>query len=316
MRDLRNFKSVAPCARSPPTSRTKGYTRNMSSSSNAFSLIALVALTGLVGCAADATEVPPSDVGGVVAPAGEEETATDDVTATKYYDCRGGDNSDWLSRFEIGLSATKIAITDLSKNAAPPDSGRIDRDYNPTPTYAGAVRFLGFDKIVEFAISDLNHLEIVVSKELKAKAANGKLWIRTTGGGGGSAQYHCKSKSAKIKVDTSKKSRLACSLKRIICTNDNPPGETCLSDVFLNQTTADDATLKLTYLDHFGVHVVERKVSLPASEIARTTKKVSGDWTANTLKLEHRGGVTYTGTFKLPDGRSEAVQCNDLAMFD
>ena len=52
-------------------------------------------------------------------------------------------------------------------------------------------------------------------------------------------------------------------------------------------------------------------------DVARTTKKVDGNWAGNPLKLEHRGGVTYTGTFKLPgSGGSSEVKCNDLAMFD
>jgi hypothetical protein len=292
------------------------------SSSMLVSVLGLVMVSSVVGCAADATEAPapaPDAVGSGSGESGSgEETATDDVTSMKYYDCRGGgaDHEDWLGRFEIGLSATKIAITDLSRDAAPPDTGKLDRDYNPTPTYAGAVRFVGFAKILDEAtFSDLANLEIIVSKELKAKAASGKLWIRTSGGGGDTTQYHCKSKTAKMKVVTSKKARLACSMK-LICESGNPPGETCLSDLFINQTTASDATLKLTYLDHFGVHVVERKVNLPASDLSRTTKKVDGDWAGNKLKLEHRGGVTYTGTFKLPDGRSSEVKCNDLAMFD
>ncbi len=274
-----------------------------------------VGLLFVAGCSADAADgagaAAPVDVSG-------EGTAEDDVTAMKYYDCRGGDSNDSMSRLEIGLGATKLDVTDLSKDAAPPDSGKIDRDYNPSAQYAGAVRFLGWEKILtSFGGGDVAHIEFIVSKEIKAKQAAGKIWMRTSGSGGDTTQFSCKAKAGKLKVDAAKKARLACSIQHLICTHDNPPGDTCLSDVFLNQTSDDEATLKLTYLDHFGVHVVERKVPLAASALQRTTKKVEGTWAGNHLELDHRGGVTYTGTFKLPgSGGSSEVQCNDLAMFD
>ena len=53
-----------------------------------------------------------------------------------------------------------------------------------------------------------------------------------------------------------------------------------------------------------------------SADLDRTTKKLDANWGKHALQLTHRGGVTYTGTFKLPDGRSSEVHCNDLAMFD
>lgn len=77
------------------------------------------------------------------------------------------------------------------------------------------------------------------------------------------------------------------------------------------------ARLELTYLEHFGVNVQRRQETAGAStDLDRTTKKLGAKWGPNTLQLTHRGGVTYVGTFKLPDGRTTEAQCNDLAMFD
>jgi hypothetical protein len=273
----------------------------------------LLVLASAPGCAADADANASEQ-----ADEGEIETDEAALAAMSYYDCRGGEPGiDTLARIEIGLSTTRLAVTDLSKDAAVPDIGKLDRSYRPGPTYTGAIRFASLSKLEDSFSSDVAHVEIIVSKELKAKAAQGKMWIRTSGSGGDSDSYWCKSKPKKLSVDASRKARLACSFSPIICTNDNPPGDTCLADLFVNQTSADGATLKLMYLDHFGVRATPRSQQVGASSaLARTTKKIDASWGDNELKLTHRGGVTYVGTFELPDGRSSKVQCNDLAMFD
>lgn len=248
------------------------------------------------------------------APVAEDESA---VTATKFYDCTGGERDSNLHNLEVGLSSKKLSITDLSKDAMSPDVGELDADYTPSPSYAGAIRFGGWQKLRGEMPSDVAHIEVIVSKELKAKAATGKLWIRTSGSGGDSTQYYCRAKAAKLKVATSVKSRLSCELDRLICQNDNPPGDTCLGDLFINQTASGSATLRLTYLDHFGVRATPRNVNVGASsDLSRTTRKFSGEWGAHDLSLTYRGGITYTGKITLPDGRSEGVKCNDLAMLD
>jgi hypothetical protein len=277
--------------------------------SSTTTITGLFFLVMTAACATSAENVPPADE-----PVESEEAA---VASMKYYDCRGSqDDGDTMQRFELGMSATRIQVTDVSKDAAPPDKGTIDRSYAPGPAYEGAIRFQGFDVLESSFSSDVAHVEFIVSKEIKTRAAQGKVWMRTSGSGGGSQSYFCKSKADKLKVDTAVKSRLVCSLSPIICTNDNPPGETCLADLFVGQS-ASGASLKLTYLDHFGVFAQRRQQSLGASDdFDRTTRKIGGSWDGNKLDLEYRGGVTYTGTFKLPDGRSSKVQCNDLAMFD
>jgi hypothetical protein len=272
---------------------------------------ALLVLASAPGCAADPGDSDTADEG-------ESETEEAALASMRYYDCRGGsDNGDTLARIEIGLSATRLAVNDVSRDAAVPDIGKVDRAYRPGPAYTGAIRFSGLSKLGDSLSSDVAHVEIIVSKELKARAARGKMWIRTSGSGGDSSSYWCNSKPSKLTVDVSRRSRLACSLSPIICTNDNPPGDTCLADLFVNQTSAGGASLRLTYLDHFGVRATPREQSLGASSaLARTTKRVNGTWADHELKLTYRGGVTYVGTFDLPDGRSSKVRCNDLAMFD
>jgi hypothetical protein len=281
----------------------------MRGSSTFSTLTSLFFLVMTAACAGSAESVPVANE-----PVESEEAA---IASMKYYDCRGSqDDGDTMQRFELGISATRIQVTDVSKDAAPPDKGTIDRAYTPGPSYEGAIRFQGFDILESSLSSDVAHVEFIVSKEIKTRAAQGKVWMRTSGSGGGSQSYFCKSKAEKLKVDTALKSRLFCSLKPIICTNDNPPGETCLADLFVGQS-ASGASLKLTYLDHFGVFAQRRQQSLGASDdFNRTTRKIEGAWNDNALKLDYRGGVTYTGTFELPDGRSSKVQCNDLAMFD
>jgi hypothetical protein len=272
---------------------------------------ALLFSLGLLTTAACAA---PTEDAGEAAPIGEDEAA---VTATKFYDCNGGEQGSNLTHLEVGLSSKKLSITDLSKDAMSPDVGELDADYNPSPSYAGAIRFGGWSKLLDEMPSDVGHIEVIVSKELKAKAATGKLWIRTSGSGGDSTQYYCKAKADRLKVSTALKSRLACELDHLICQNDNPPGDTCLGDLFVNQTASGSATLRLTYLDHFGVRATKRNVNVGAStELSRTTRKVTGEWGDHELSLTYRGGITYTGKIKLPDGRSEGVKCNDLSMLD
>jgi hypothetical protein len=265
----------------------------------------------LIACSADAGEP--------LAPGEEIETDEAAATAMKYYDCRTtfDDGSDRLTRMEVGFSATRMTVTDISKNAAPQDTGgRIDRGYQPSPQYAGAIRYQGFSVLEDNLSSDVAHVEFIVSPQIKQREAQGKIWIRTSGSGGGSASYFCRSKPAKLSVETSRKARLACDL-RLVCTDDNPPGETCLSEAFVNQTASSSATLRLAYLDHFGVFAQRRNVQLGASaDLSRTTRKLSGGWGDYELKLDHRAGITYTGSIKLPDGRTSAAQCNDLAMLD
>jgi hypothetical protein len=154
---------------------------------------------------------------------------------------------------------------------------------------------------------------------LKAREATGKFWIRTSGSGGGSTSYRCTAKPAKLTVDVAKKARLSCELSRLSCTDENPPGRTCLDSLFVNQTSESDATLKVTYLDHFGVNARQRRVALgPSSSLVRSASTVEASWSSHghELKLGYRGGITYTGTFTIPNGGPQAVQCNDLAMLD
>jgi hypothetical protein len=277
--------------------------------STALLFLSASVLLGTAACAA------PSD--DAAEPVGEDEA---EVSATKFYDCNGGERDSNLNHLEVGLASKKLSITDLSKDAMSPDVGELDADYNPSAAYAGAIRFGGWSKLLSEMPSDVGHIEVIVSKELKAKATTGKLWIRTSGSGGDSTQYYCKAKPAKLKVSTSVKSRIACELDKLICQDDNPPGETCLGDVFINQTAtgaSGSATLRLAYLDHFGVNIVKRNVNVGASsDLSRTTRSFKGEWGGHDLSLTYRGGITYTGKLTLPDGRSQTVKCNDLAMLD
>jgi len=104
---------------------------------------------------------------------------------------------------------------------------------------------------------------------------------------------------------------------RLVCTNDNPPGDTCLGSAFINEVSAGKSTLRTTYLDHFGVHVQERRVNVgDSTTMSRTTRTFKGEWAGHKLEVTYRGGVTYLGKLTLPDGRTTDAQCNDLAMFD
>jgi hypothetical protein len=269
---------------------------------------AFALISGLVvGCAGTV-----ADDGGDV---GVGEAA---ATTMRWYDCNtsSSDIGDQTKRLEVGISPTTLKVVDVSKDAAPPDSGTIDPSYRPTPSFAGAVRYSGFPNLVALW-SDVGSVDLIVSKELQENPTQGKIWLRTAGsGGGGSTSYFCRSKAKPFTVESSRRSRLACNL-HLVCTDDNPPGETCLDSAFINQTSAAGATLRTKYLDHFGVHVQERQVNVgPSSALARTGSSFSAAWAGNKLDLTYRAGVTYVGTFKLPDGRSTEAQCNDLAMFD
>jgi hypothetical protein len=267
--------------------------------------VALVSSAWLVGCAAE-----PSDTSDE---AGSSEAA---ATSMKFYDCNGGDDgADQMNRIEIGLTTTAFEVTDVSKNAAPPSKGSIDRDYHPSAAYAGAVRYAGFRELAEIW-SDVGTVEFVVSPQVQENAATGKVWMRTAGGGGGTTAFWCKSKAKKFAPETARRARLMCDFK-LICTEDNPPGRTCLSEAFISQTSANASTLRTSYYDHFGVHAQERRENIGASSsMDRNTRRVTGEWSGHKLDVTYRGGVTYLGTFTLPDGRSTEAQCNDLAMFD
>ena len=242
----------------------------------------------------------------------------DDVTAAAYYDCRSSFSDDTLNHFEISLGAGSLAVTDLSKEAAPPDMGKLDASYRPTATYAGYVRYSGYEKLGS-QFSDSIGIDMLASKELQAHAAKGTLAIRSSGAdGGGTSRATCTAKAKPLTVDVGRKARLSCSLAKSICVDDNPPGSTCLFDLFVNQTGADVATLKRTYLDHFGVRVVERPVAVGASAtLRRTADQVAATWPDGTsLTLGLRGGLTYTGSYGDAGGEKRDVQCNDLAMLD
>jgi hypothetical protein len=269
-----------------------------------FILVAVAAAT-VMGCA-DSTE--------------PEAANAPEANGLSFYDCRGSFSEDVLAHAEVGIGEKTLTLTDLSKDAVPPDTGTVDTTFRPTPAFEGAHRYVGFPKIHEaFSGSEVANFEVVLSKDLVAKKPTGKLFVRTSGGSGGdSTSYFCRAKAAPLKVDTAKSARLACSLEKLVCVHDNPPGDTCLGDLFLNQTSREEATLRQTFLDHFGVNVQERKVPLGASQsLARTTSSLTGSWTGGVaLNLEHRGGITYVGTYVHTDGKSQNVQCNDLAMLD
>jgi hypothetical protein len=259
-----------------------------------FSVLALAA----VGCAAT-TDEPEL--------AGAEEA----VTAIKYFDCSGGE-PDWsLHRIEVGYTRAKLTVTDLSNDAVAPTDGTYDPTYNPSSsTYAGSRRYVGFDDLSEV-------VGFMVSKELQDGAAQGKIWLRTQASdGGGTTSYWCKEKANRITVDTNRKARLMCDLQ-MVCTEDNPPGSTCLNSAFLQQTGDNTAKLRTEYYDHFGVHAAERTVDLGSSdELRRTATKITGEWGGHKIELKYRAGITYIGKLTLPDGRTSEAKCNDLAMLD
>lgn len=261
----------------------------------------------IAGCAVEGDDAPGADLQSTEAAA----------TAARIYDCSGGlSDGDQLRRFEMTMSPTKVEITDLSKDALAPDSAKIDPTYRPTPAFAGAIRYSGFPKIVD-SWPDVSTADLIVPKAFQDSPEQGKVLLRTSGPeGGGNLSYFCKTKAKKLAVDTAKRSRLACNLQ-LTCVHDNPPGDTCLDSAFVNQTSAGGATLRTTFLDHFGVHVQERKVENGAStDFDRTKETIKAKWEGHKLELKFRAGVTYLGTLTLPDGRKSTAQCNDLAMFD
>ena len=112
------------------------------------------------------------------------------------------------------------------------------------------------------------------------------------------------------------KARLACSLDHLVCNSGPAPGDSCLADAFLMQG-ASDASLRLSWLDHFGVRATERREPLGASTtFSRRATRITGNWAGTKMALRYRAGVTYVGRITLADGRSETIQCNDLSMFD
>lgn len=252
---------------------------------------------------------------GVSVNAGTDE---EELRGSKIYECRrSGMEDDALKRFELILKNGQAKVIDLSKDALVPDTGRLDADYNPTAQYAGASRYAGFGDLVNDMNSDLASIELIVSSEVQGGEESGKLWIRMSGHGGSTHGATCTKKASLLTVKPAVKSRLACDLDRIICGGGAPPGETCLADLFVQQTSTDTAKIRLRWYDHFGVRATERFESIAVSDdLSRTTKAVKGAWEGRQLELKHRAGITYTGKFTLPDGRSETVKCNDLAMLD
>lgn len=295
--------TCAECDLGTARAQTRGMRSSASLGLATLSLLSLVAVA--CGGATSGTDI---------APASEDELET---AKAALYDCHGAAGNDSLVRFELALTKTTAKLTDLSKDAAAPGTGKVDPSYTPTSSeYADATRFVGFDAID--LGSDISRIDLMISKEVRAASASGRIWLRLSGPEGGSKwTYACDKKAKPVAVDTSVKSRFACRVSPMICTDDNPPGQTCLTDLFVNQKDDDAADLRLSYLDHFGVHADERKDELGASSaLSRTKTTYSGKWGKNELKLEYRAGVTYMGTLKLDGGKSSKVKCNDLAMLD
>lgn len=278
--------------------------------SKIFGFVALALLT--MGCAASSED--PSRT-----PDESSDATEADLTATRWFDCSNGfsDNPDQMSHLEVGYSKSKLSVTDLSKDATPPSSGKLDPSYHPTSsTYANAVRYSGFSEIAD-VWDDVSTVDFMVSKELQDGKAAGKIWMRDAGPEGGrTSSFWCKAKAGPIKVKTSVKARFACELG-LLCKDDNPPGSTCLHSAFIQQTDAKTVKMRVEYLDHFGVHVVERKVELGSDDtVNRTTRSFEASVDGNVIDLAYRGGVTYTGELTLADGRKTKATCNDLAMLD
>lgn len=269
------------------------------------SIALALAATLVAACAPDDAATP-------------EETE-DDATALRPYDCRGSsDNGDTLVRLEVGISARTVRVTDLSKDAAAPDTGKVDASYAPTSsTYKGASRYVGFSKLADALADDVSTVEVMVSPELGKKAASGKIWIRTAGPEGGStSSYQCSAKDKPLAPDTKRAARLFCSLDKLSCHAGAPPGDTCLSELFVGQGDGK-ASLKLTWLDHFGVRVTERKESIgDSSKLERDKASFAAKWTGWSLDVSYRAGVSYLGTLTMPSGEKAKVHCSDLAMFD
>src|SRR5262245_7120633 len=117
------------------------------------SALALFVVSALPACGG-------SEGGSSPAPDSEDELRQTS-TGLQMYDC-GTDEDDGLTRFQLGLKASKAEITDLSKEAKPPGSGTPDADYHPTAaSYVGSVKYSGFDEMSSDSV------ELIVSKELK-----------------------------------------------------------------------------------------------------------------------------------------------------
>ncbi|MFO0665484.1 MAG: hypothetical protein U0174_16125 [Polyangiaceae bacterium] len=246
----------------------------------------------------------------------QTESTEDELASMKYYMCTSSYRDATITQLELGISASKISVTDLSKDALVADTGTLVANYRPTsPQYQGGAMYSGFRKLQDEM--DQN-VDFILSKELKAKAASAKLYMRTQASdGGGTQAFWCKSKPKKLTVNPNQMGRIACSLEGAIRVDGPPPGETALFDVFLYQHDTETSKITFTYLDHFGVRATERKESISAStSFNRTSKKITGAWGKNKIDLTYRAGITYTGTFKLEDGQVAKVKCNDLAMLD
>lgn len=263
----------------------------------------------LAACGGEAQDSVPVPTG-----ATEDELGT---RGTRYYDCRGDDDTS-LTRFELQYSTNKVKIVDISKDAAAPGTGVLDPDYRPTSaSYQGASLFEGFGDMLRTMSGDAHAVSLIVSKALKDGEDHKRVWLRYTGGGASTFGYVCHRKTAPLKVALDTRARLACSLSKVACTDDRPPGSTCLFDAFVKQTDDEAATLSLTWTDHFGVNVRDRKENVGASSaFSRTKTKIKGTFEGHQLDLEYRAGVTYLGKLKLPDGRSGEASCSDLAMLD
>lgn len=274
-------------------------------------LTALVCLL-LAAAAAPACAVETADDSDDALGASEDELAT-----MSYYTCTSGNRDSNVQSLELGIGASKISVTDLSKDAMVPDTGTLVSNYRPTSaTYQGGAMYSNFKKL---QAEMHQNVDFILSKELKAKAAAAKLYLRTQDGeGGGTQSFWCKSKPKRLTVNTNQMGRFACSLQPgLAIAGGPPPGETQLYDLFMFQQQTDYSNLSLTYLDHFGVNVRERKETLTSVDaFHRTTKKLTGTWGKNKMDLTYRAGITYTGTFKYQDGQSTKVMCNDLSMLD
>jgi hypothetical protein len=274
----------------------------------AFSFVLASALTGCASSESRDDGAPIAD---------DVEATESELQSMKYFDCNALGSIDSFSRFELGVSASKVVATDLSKNAMPSGMGTLDPSFRPTSSsLAGASRFKGFATILEGSPSDATGVEVLISPDVRALKASGRAWIRWNSGSGPATEgYICKAKAERLTVNTATNARVACNLNRIECKNDNPPGETCLAGAFISQSSSG-TTLKLKYYDHFGVNAVERSVAKGSSTgFTRTKKALSGNWSSEALDLTYRAGITYVGKLKV-DGKAVSVQCNDLSMLD
>src|SRR3954470_20306479 len=101
-----------------------------------FAAAAAVFALSAAGCAASTDDAPLADED-------PGPTETDEAALTKmaWYDCSGGASDAILHHLEVGISATRLQLTDLSKDAAPPDMGTLDRTYKPTAQFKNFIRY-------------------------------------------------------------------------------------------------------------------------------------------------------------------------------